>query len=325
MSQPAGTAPLLFYRATWYQIDISSAGWPLLSPSTYYWVAVTPSVPLQMTTQGGRLYNGAVWAALPDSLGRIPPAVVADPSLFLARQILSQRFAGDATFGANTVAAVNKNRNAEAWGEFNAAEYTNWAIVNASSGPNTTSSRARYGLQVLGFQVYPPVTVSSACAEGSLLRVRSRRAPLVSPAPLPCSDAFAAAIVVCLYHTKPVFNEVYVAVVSAHAVRVELAFDDPDALPNDHNYVARCDRPEPSPRQCLGRYCRLRLRRRPRSQPDSLWHAGGDRRPCQVEPPSQRLPAQHGVHFDACGRSYVCSRTHRAAHEYWRLLCDLVF
>jgi len=108
-----------------------------------------------MTTQNGRVYNGAVWASVGDS--SLLPTVhfINDPNLFTARQIISERFAGDSTFGANTVAAVNKNRNALAWGAFSSPEYTNWAA------PPNTDNATRYGVQLLGWQQFPPATVSS--------------------------------------------------------------------------------------------------------------------------------------------------------------------
>jgi hypothetical protein len=108
-----------------------------------------------LTTQNGRLYNGAVWASVGNS-SLLPPFISSDPILFTARQIISERFAGDATFGANTVAAVNKNRNALAWGQLNAPEFKNWAA------PPNTNNATRYGVQLLGWQQFPPATVSSA-------------------------------------------------------------------------------------------------------------------------------------------------------------------
>ena len=156
MNQATAQTPLIANRAAWYPIDISAAGWPLLSPSTYYWVAVTPCSPLALTTQNGRLYNGAVWASVGNN-SLLPPFIRNDPNLFTARQIISERFPGDSTFGANTAAAVNKNRNALAWGAFSPPEYTNWAA------PLNANNATRYGIQVLGWQQFPPATVSSEC------------------------------------------------------------------------------------------------------------------------------------------------------------------
>ena len=148
----AATAPLQAQRASWYQVDISTAGWPLMSPVTYYWVVVTPCSPLTMTTQGGAQYNGAAWAGTDDSINPIPGAAAVDRLLFRGRQLSSQRFKGDTALGANTPAAVAFNRDTESWGDISPPQYTNW---------DAEGSTIRYGIQLLGWQVQPPVTLSS--------------------------------------------------------------------------------------------------------------------------------------------------------------------
>ena len=139
-------------RGVWWQIDLTNAGWPLLSPVTYYWVAVTPCSPLTMTTQAGRTYNGALWVGNDDRTGNVAGPAVIDDNLFRGRQIISQRFDGDTTFGANTANAVNFNKGALSWGKIPAAQYTNWDTVK--------QTYVRYGIQLLGWQVQPPSTLS---------------------------------------------------------------------------------------------------------------------------------------------------------------------
>ena len=145
------TKTLTSVRGVWWQIDLSSANWPLLSPATYYWVAVTPCSPLTMTTQDGLTYNGAVWVGTDDRTGSIPGPAILDDNLFRARQISSQRFDQDAAFGANTLAAVNFNKGALSWDNLPSSQYTNWAM---------TTTYVRYGIQLVGWQVSRPSTLS---------------------------------------------------------------------------------------------------------------------------------------------------------------------
>jgi hypothetical protein len=139
-------------RASWYQVDITGAGWPLMSSDSYYWVAVTPCSPLSPTTQGNKRYNGAVWAGIDDLITPPIGQAASDPSLFKGRQLISQRFAGDAAFTANQPAAVPVGRDAINWGATSpASRYTNW------EGEGST---IRYGIQILGWQVNPPASLS---------------------------------------------------------------------------------------------------------------------------------------------------------------------
>ena len=154
------TAPLPSTRANWYQVDITTAGWPLMSPSSYYWVAVTPGSPLTMTTQGGYTYNGAVWAGTDDTKNPATTGSAGEPLLYKGRQFISERFPGDSQFGGNTAAAVNLNKGLLSWGtQTGSSQYTNWAAA-------PYNSTIRYGIQVLGWQVFPPATLSGALREG---------------------------------------------------------------------------------------------------------------------------------------------------------------
>ena len=154
------TTPLTSTRASWYQVDITGAGWPLMSPSTYYWVSVTPGSPLTMTTQGGFVYNGAVWAGTDDTRNAATPGSAGEPLLYKGRQFISERFPGDSQFGGNTAAAVNLNKGLLSWGtQTGSSQYTNWAAA-------PYNSTIRYGIQVLGWQVFPPATLSGALREG---------------------------------------------------------------------------------------------------------------------------------------------------------------
>jgi hypothetical protein len=76
---------------------------PAFSPNTLYWVALTPRTPLAVSAGG---FNGVLWSGLNVSSGLLPKAVSSDANLFTARSLRSQRSAGDATFSANTAAAV---------------------------------------------------------------------------------------------------------------------------------------------------------------------------------------------------------------------------
>ena len=153
------TAALPSTRANWYQVDITGAGWPLMSPESYDWVAVTPSQPLTMTTQNNNVYNGAVWAGTDDTINPATTGSAGEPLLYKGRQFISQRFAGDSQFGGNTVSAVNRNRDLLSWGtQTGSSQYTNWAAA-------PYNSTIRYGIQLLGWQVFPPATLSGGHGE----------------------------------------------------------------------------------------------------------------------------------------------------------------
>ena len=155
------TTPLTSVRASWYQVDISAAGWPLLSPDTYYWVVVTPCSPLTMTTQNNNVYNGAVWVGFDDRLNSLTSVDAGDNGVFRGRQYLSERFPGDSTYGANTPAAVIRNRDLLSWGtQTGNPQYTNWAAA-------PYNSTVRYGVQLLGWQVYPPASLSGVWGWGA--------------------------------------------------------------------------------------------------------------------------------------------------------------
>ena len=160
-------------RATWLQVDVSGAGWPALSQAAYYWVGLLPGTPLALPNG---LYNGVAWSGLSTLTVSTYPGS-ADPALlFTARELASQRFSGDAAFGAGTAAAVSFEMGASGWATVPNASprYTNWAA---------SGSRVRYGLQALGFWGAP---VSSATGEeggGLPLCMSAARRPLLACLP----------------------------------------------------------------------------------------------------------------------------------------------
>jgi hypothetical protein len=111
--------PLRTFQARWLQNDIKQAGWPILTAETYYWVAVSPSVPLTMPPRvpGGpkTVYNGAIWNGVTGNAGRpgspsepfFPAFISDDANLFTGRELISERKAHDSPFYANTTAAVS--------------------------------------------------------------------------------------------------------------------------------------------------------------------------------------------------------------------------
>ena len=159
----AQTAPLLTFRASWYQQDISSAGWPLLSADTYYWIVVTPGSPLTMPN--GQ-YNGALWSGISasqtspfDGSQVIPPSILNDPVVFTARELTSERFQGDYSFGAGTVAAVSFLAGSSYWPSAPNAipRFTNFAVSPPNGQP------LRYGVQLIGWQVPPSSSPAPGC------------------------------------------------------------------------------------------------------------------------------------------------------------------
>lgn len=153
------TNPLTTTRGSWYQQDVTGAGWPILNASTYYWVAVTPSVPLTMTTQGGGVYNGARWVGLNDATNPVPAVAATDPHIFKGRQIVSQRFRGDSAFAATSSAAAVWIASQPSWQTLG-TRFTDWDLGNTS---------VRYGVQLLGWQIWPTPSVTRS---GTQLRPR---------------------------------------------------------------------------------------------------------------------------------------------------------
>lgn len=140
------TAPLQATRGTWYQHDITAAGWPIMKPSTYYWIVLTPSTPLALTTQASGKYNGALWSGILDTTAPLNAATLADPHVFKARRLTSERFKNDALFQASTNAGVNVLKNATNWGA---------SGIDQRRVTSYGASNVRYGIQLLGWQVQP--------------------------------------------------------------------------------------------------------------------------------------------------------------------------
>ena len=157
LASATGPASISTSSPSWYHVDLTTAGWPLMSDSSYYWVVVSPCSPLTLTTQAsGRRYNGVLWAGLTDSV--TPPSPPSDPLLYRGRQIVSERFDGDCTYGANTTAGINEISNTmEGWAGYT-NQYTNW---------DAQGSTVRYGISLAGQQVQPPATVSSTWGDGT--------------------------------------------------------------------------------------------------------------------------------------------------------------
>jgi hypothetical protein len=139
------TMPLQTVRSIWFQQDISTAGWPLLTASTYYWVAVTPTTTLTMPN--GR-YNGAIWGGIDDTVHPLPAAAQNDPFLFKGRQLTSQCGASDTATSALQASAVTFIQTSENWPSVPCAgeRFKNWDLVG---------SNIRYGIQLIGWQVAP--------------------------------------------------------------------------------------------------------------------------------------------------------------------------
>ena len=193
----AQTAPLLTFRASWYQQDISSAGWPLLSADTYYWIVVTPGSPLTMPN--GQ-YNGALWSGISasqtspfDGSQVIPPSILNDPVVFTARELTSERFQGDYSFGAGTVAAVSFLAGSSYWPSAPNAipRFTNFAVSPPNGQP------LRYGVQLIGWQVPPSSSPAPGCeycvvclsvCENSCAHLPSLLAVTASPSPTPLAS-----------------------------------------------------------------------------------------------------------------------------------------
>ena len=144
------TNPLTTTRGSWYQQDVTGAGWPILNASTYYWVAVTPSVPLTMTAQGGGVYNGARWVGLNDAVNPVPAVAATDPHIFKGRQIVSQRFRGDSLYIATSPTAAAWIASQPSWQTLG-TRFTDWDLGNSS---------VRYGVQLLGWQIWPTPSVT---------------------------------------------------------------------------------------------------------------------------------------------------------------------
>ena len=158
-------APLLTYRAVWFQIwvnDIQDDGyWPTLNVSTNYWVVVTPGSPMVFLPPGFA-YNGIIWTGLDIAHDFIPANVRDDNTggnLFTARELNSQRFAGDMQLGANTSNGVAFVKSTAHWGAVNLTnygtqQYKNWQALNSS---------IRYGLQILADQPLESTTATLTC------------------------------------------------------------------------------------------------------------------------------------------------------------------
>lgn len=127
---------------------------PPLSPSTYYWFALSPRVPLTVPSGSGG-FNGVLWGGVNTSTGLLPGPVSGDTHLFTGRALTSQRSAGDSAFAASTAAAVNLTSLRGGWaGVPNASvRYTNWAAIGAGSA-------IRYGIQVRAAPLPPALPVA---------------------------------------------------------------------------------------------------------------------------------------------------------------------
>ena len=150
-------------RGTWYQHDVSAAGWPIITPSTYYWIVVTPSTPLALTTQASGKYNGALWSGILDSTAPLPATTLADSHVFKARRLTSERFKSDVLFQASTAAGVNVLKNATNWGA---------SGIDQRRVTSYDSSNVRYGIQLLGWQVQPTPQPSEFRWRGQVLDAR---------------------------------------------------------------------------------------------------------------------------------------------------------
>jgi hypothetical protein len=141
-------------RGVWVQIDVTSAGWPLLQSDTYYWVVLTPGATITVSNGG---YNGALWVGINQTLAPfLPVTITRDPDLFTARQLSSARFVGDSAFCSSTTAAVNFVGKSTNWPRVvNASKrFTNWRAVRGSA--------MRYGLQLIGWEATPSLSPSTS-------------------------------------------------------------------------------------------------------------------------------------------------------------------
>ena len=144
-------------RGSWFQQDITSAGWPNLDANSYYWVALTPAVTL---TFANGVYNGAVWVGIDDTISpNLPPTYAGDTAVFKARQLTSERSYNDASFAANAASAVTWMNSQQVWSAVDRADvrFTDFA---------QRGSNVRYGIQLLGWQISPS---PSFTASGALL------------------------------------------------------------------------------------------------------------------------------------------------------------
>lgn len=159
-AMPGQTGPLITTRGAWYQQDVSGAGWPNLNASTYYWIVLSPGVPLALASQGGALYNGARWVGVDETVAPLAAATLADPHLFKGRQLVSQRFSNDVTFQANAPTAPAWLRSQTYWPSVAnaAARFIDWDAVG---------SRVRYGVQLLGWQIAPTPSFTPSGIPGS--------------------------------------------------------------------------------------------------------------------------------------------------------------
>ena len=159
---PLGSAPISSSRATWLQVDISGASWPVLRQATYYWIVVAPGSPLVLdpSAGGNGVYDGAVWSGVSDDAGILPAATLADRNLFTGRQLVSQRSSGDSLFAAGSVSATSFLLGSSLWPSVpNAgARYVNWQALG---------SHVRYGLQVVGVQLTPSPTPSTSLSRSA--------------------------------------------------------------------------------------------------------------------------------------------------------------
>jgi len=192
--------PLLTNKGQWYQQDISTAGWPHLLGTTYYWVALTPAAPVSMAN--GQ-YNGVVWVGFDDTTPNVNliGQYTGDDNVFKARQLTSQRTAADSAFYANTPAAVNFLASQQQWSSvpFANVRYTDF---------DAAGSHVRYGIQLTGFQVSPllaHVSCMMACL-GSHVSTLSHRLHLLAQ-----SASFSASVT-CLSNAACV-HDLYVDVV----------------------------------------------------------------------------------------------------------------
>ena len=152
---------LAVVRGTWFQQDVSTAGWPNLDANTYYWIAVTPATTIPFAN--GQ-YNGAVWVGLDDTISpNLPPTYAGDTGVFKARQIVSQRFANDALFAANSASAVTFMNSDQPWANAGNGRFTDFA----SAGSNV-----RYGIQLLGWQISPTPSNTPTSGLGCAPRLR---------------------------------------------------------------------------------------------------------------------------------------------------------
>lgn len=152
-----GSKTLVALKGAWFQEDLGKAGWPLLAAGTYYWIALAPAVAVSLA---GATKNGAAWLGILPGVGgspNLPAAYAGDDSVFSARQLTSMRFRSDTAFACN-------GSTASAWlsAEFDwpsvpyaSARYTDW---------QAKGSAVRYGVQLLGWQMFPSASATSSRA-----------------------------------------------------------------------------------------------------------------------------------------------------------------